>query len=225
MLESFGHWNWIEFFKKNSLCVTLKKEWPNLSLNVVVLQVAIDFTASNGDPRNSCSLHYIHPYQPNEYLKALIAVGEICQDYDRWPTNQSLNQSVSQPINQLINHATSQANSQSLNFTKLNLTDCTITLLYQEMFTPDIFSVQVINRTFKPLINQLHITSINQAFSLMTACACRMQSCHVKDCLSTLQSLSRPRCHLSLESIIFDPSQSHIPAHLIAHLWGSMHTH
>ncbi|XP_034722434.1 copine-4-like, partial [Etheostoma cragini] len=46
------------------------------------LQVAIDFTASNGDPRNSCSLHYIHPYQPNEYLKALVAVGEICQDYD-----------------------------------------------------------------------------------------------------------------------------------------------
>ncbi|KAI3358526.1 hypothetical protein L3Q82_014937, partial [Scortum barcoo] len=42
--------------------------------------VAIDFTASNGDPRNSCSLHYIHPYQPNEYLKALVAVGEICQD-------------------------------------------------------------------------------------------------------------------------------------------------
>uniref|UniRef100_A0A8C6SST7 Copine IVb n=1 Tax=Neogobius melanostomus TaxID=47308 RepID=A0A8C6SST7_9GOBI len=46
--------------------------------------VAIDFTASNGDPRNSCSLHYIHPYQPNEYLKALVAVGEICQDYDRF---------------------------------------------------------------------------------------------------------------------------------------------
>uniref|UniRef100_A0A3P8TTV2 Copine 4 n=1 Tax=Amphiprion percula TaxID=161767 RepID=A0A3P8TTV2_AMPPE len=41
--------------------------------------VAIDFTASNGDPRNSCSLHYIHPYQPNEYLKALVAVGEIYQ--------------------------------------------------------------------------------------------------------------------------------------------------
>ncbi|XP_076869418.1 copine-4 isoform X3 [Brachyhypopomus gauderio] len=38
--------------------------------------------SSNGDPRNSCSLHYIHPYQPNEYLKALVAVGEICQDYD-----------------------------------------------------------------------------------------------------------------------------------------------
>uniref|UniRef100_A0A452TTU6 Copine 7 n=1 Tax=Ursus maritimus TaxID=29073 RepID=A0A452TTU6_URSMA len=45
-------------------------------------QVAIDFTASNGDPRNSCSLHYINPFQPNEYLQALVAVGEICQDYD-----------------------------------------------------------------------------------------------------------------------------------------------
>uniref|UniRef100_A0A8K9URE0 Copine-4 n=1 Tax=Oncorhynchus mykiss TaxID=8022 RepID=A0A8K9URE0_ONCMY len=41
---------------------------------VCVSQVAIDFTASNGDPKNSCSLHYIHPYQPNEYLKALVAV-------------------------------------------------------------------------------------------------------------------------------------------------------
>ncbi|XP_054426244.1 copine-7 [Pteronotus mesoamericanus] len=44
--------------------------------------VAIDFTASNGDPQNSCSLHYIHPFQPNEYLQALVAVGEVCQDYD-----------------------------------------------------------------------------------------------------------------------------------------------
>ncbi|TNN85826.1 Copine-4 [Liparis tanakae] len=60
-----------------------KKNYRNSG--VVILnhcKVAIDFTASNGDPRNSCSLHYIHPYQPNEYLKALVAVGEICQDYD-----------------------------------------------------------------------------------------------------------------------------------------------
>uniref|UniRef100_A0A3Q4MFZ3 Copine IVa n=1 Tax=Neolamprologus brichardi TaxID=32507 RepID=A0A3Q4MFZ3_NEOBR len=58
------------------LCLVLIPDW------LLSLQVAIDFTASNGDPRNSCSLHYIHPYQPNEYLKALVAVGEICQDYD-----------------------------------------------------------------------------------------------------------------------------------------------
>uniref|UniRef100_A0A8C3S7B1 C2 domain-containing protein n=1 Tax=Chelydra serpentina TaxID=8475 RepID=A0A8C3S7B1_CHESE len=67
-----------------------KKSYKNSGIVILnqatisfLFQVAIDFTASNGDPRNSCSLHYIHPYQPNEYLKALVAVGEICQDYDR----------------------------------------------------------------------------------------------------------------------------------------------
>lgn len=44
--------------------------------------VAIDFTASNGDPRQSTSLHYINPYQPTLYSIALQAVGNIIQDYD-----------------------------------------------------------------------------------------------------------------------------------------------
>uniref|UniRef100_A0A8B9P479 C2 domain-containing protein n=1 Tax=Apteryx owenii TaxID=8824 RepID=A0A8B9P479_APTOW len=68
---------------KNSGIVILNQCKVCVTLTFLLLQVAIDFTASNGDPRNSCSLHYIHPYQPNEYLKALVAVGEICQDYDR----------------------------------------------------------------------------------------------------------------------------------------------
>ncbi|KAF3692466.1 Copine-4 [Channa argus] len=60
-----------------------KKNYRNSGIVILnQCKVAIDFTASNGDPRNSCSLHYIHPFQPNEYLKALVAVGEICQDYD-----------------------------------------------------------------------------------------------------------------------------------------------
>ena len=72
-----------------------EKKKPNRLFPIVhflnfLRQVAIDFTASNGDPRNSCSLHYINPYQPNEYLKALIAVGEICQDYDRFVIFMSL---------------------------------------------------------------------------------------------------------------------------------------
>ncbi|XP_078343131.1 copine-3-like isoform X2 [Oculina patagonica] len=44
--------------------------------------VGIDFTASNGDPSHPQSLHYVNPYEPNEYVKALVAVGEVCQDYD-----------------------------------------------------------------------------------------------------------------------------------------------
>lgn len=44
--------------------------------------VAIDFTASNGNPSQSTSLHYMNPYQMNAYAMALKAVGEIIQDYD-----------------------------------------------------------------------------------------------------------------------------------------------
>ncbi|XP_051873556.1 copine-9-like isoform X2 [Pristis pectinata] len=44
--------------------------------------VAIDFTASNGNPSQPTSLHYMNPYQMNAYAMALKAVGEIIQDYD-----------------------------------------------------------------------------------------------------------------------------------------------
>uniref|UniRef100_A0A674PKE8 Copine family member 9 n=1 Tax=Takifugu rubripes TaxID=31033 RepID=A0A674PKE8_TAKRU len=44
--------------------------------------VAIDFTASNGNPSQPTSLHYMSPYQMNMYAMALKAVGEIIQDYD-----------------------------------------------------------------------------------------------------------------------------------------------
>ena len=68
-------WDWSTGTQARKEGSRLTTPWP--------LQEAIDFTASNGDPRNSCSLHYINPFQPNEYLQALVAVGEICQDYDR----------------------------------------------------------------------------------------------------------------------------------------------
>ncbi|XP_059147710.1 copine-3-like isoform X2 [Physella acuta] len=44
--------------------------------------VGIDFTASNGNPSQSTSLHYINPHSPNEYMAAIKTVGEVCQDYD-----------------------------------------------------------------------------------------------------------------------------------------------
>ncbi|KAH9489380.1 Copine-8 [Bulinus truncatus] len=44
--------------------------------------VAVDFTASNGNPQSPESLHYINPYYPNQYAAAITAVGEIIQDYD-----------------------------------------------------------------------------------------------------------------------------------------------
>lgn len=45
--------------------------------------VAIDFTASNGNPRLPDSLHYIDPTgRPNAYQKAILDVGEVLQFYD-----------------------------------------------------------------------------------------------------------------------------------------------
>lgn len=43
--------------------------------------VAIDFTGSNGNPRDPNSLHYISNH-PNDYMKAIWAVGNVIQDYD-----------------------------------------------------------------------------------------------------------------------------------------------
>lgn len=44
--------------------------------------VAIDFTASNGDPRNYQSLHYMDPARPNHYATALLSVGQVVEQYD-----------------------------------------------------------------------------------------------------------------------------------------------
>uniref|UniRef100_A0A8C6M559 Copine-2 n=1 Tax=Nothobranchius furzeri TaxID=105023 RepID=A0A8C6M559_NOTFU len=48
----------------------------------LMFTVGIDFTASNGNPREPSSLHYINPLGSNEYLSAILAVGQIIQDYD-----------------------------------------------------------------------------------------------------------------------------------------------
>jgi hypothetical protein len=48
------------------------------------MSVAIDFTGSNGDPRQPGTLHYIHQDgQLNDYEKALSAVGSIVAKYDQ----------------------------------------------------------------------------------------------------------------------------------------------
>jgi len=44
--------------------------------------VAIDFTASNGDPRTPQSLHYSSPNKPSDYVQALQALGGVIEDYD-----------------------------------------------------------------------------------------------------------------------------------------------
>ncbi|KAF3689149.1 Copine-2 [Channa argus] len=60
-----------------------KKNYKNSGVIIVKsCKVGIDFTASNGNPREPSSLHYINPLGSNEYLAAILAVGQIIQDYD-----------------------------------------------------------------------------------------------------------------------------------------------
>lgn len=48
----------------------------------IQLMIAVDFTASNGDPRDSKSLHYMGGGRMNDYQKALTAVGAVLEPYD-----------------------------------------------------------------------------------------------------------------------------------------------
>lgn len=50
-----------------------------LELNVVV---AIDFTGSNGDPRQPGTLHNLNPNKRNDYQKAIASIVHVLADYD-----------------------------------------------------------------------------------------------------------------------------------------------
>uniref|UniRef100_A0A8C7PYM2 Copine II n=1 Tax=Oncorhynchus mykiss TaxID=8022 RepID=A0A8C7PYM2_ONCMY len=69
-------------------CINPKKQKKKKSYRnsgIIILKsckVGIDFTASNGNPREASSLHFINPLGSNEYLSAILAVGQIIQDYD-----------------------------------------------------------------------------------------------------------------------------------------------
>ena len=50
---------------------------------IIYTYIFTDFTASNGNPRNPDSLHYIaYGGQMNQYELAIKSVGEIIEDYD-----------------------------------------------------------------------------------------------------------------------------------------------
>jgi hypothetical protein len=56
-------------------------DFVNGGLHMSVV-VGIDCTASNGSPGYANSLHYLSPYQPNQYQRAISAVGSVMEPYD-----------------------------------------------------------------------------------------------------------------------------------------------
>lgn len=68
-------------FKSEQVCSFL--DYIQSGSTEMNFTVAIDFTASNGNPASPSSLHYLNPYgTPNQYAAAIQAVGNIIQDYD-----------------------------------------------------------------------------------------------------------------------------------------------
>jgi len=50
-----------------------------LQLNIAF---SIDFTGSNLEPHNPKSLHYIHPTEPNQYIRSMVSISDVVSEYD-----------------------------------------------------------------------------------------------------------------------------------------------
>lgn len=86
----------------------ITKDYSFLDFILAGLQVnftvAIDFTGSNGDPRDSQSLHCIHPNHPNQYIQAIQTVGTVIQDYDSDQCFPALGFGAKVPPNMEVSH-------------------------------------------------------------------------------------------------------------------------
>ncbi|XP_053539658.1 copine-9 [Ictalurus punctatus] len=128
--------------------------------------VAIDFTASNGNPAQPTSLHYMSPYQMNTYAMALKAVGEIIQDYDSDKLFPAYGFGAKLPPNGKISHAFPlNGNSEDPN--------CVGIEEVLEAYFQSLRKVQLYGPTnFAPVINQVaraaqDVTDGSQYFVLL----------------------------------------------------------
>ncbi|XP_029548967.1 copine-9 isoform X1 [Salmo trutta] len=128
--------------------------------------VAIDFTASNGNPSQPTSLHYMSPYQMNAYAMALKAVGEIIQDYDSDKMFPAYGFGAKLPPDGKISHAF-PLNSNSEN------PNCVGIEGVLEAYFQSLRTVQLYGPTnFAPVINQVarcaeDVTDGSQYFVLL----------------------------------------------------------
>ncbi|XP_028430545.1 LOW QUALITY PROTEIN: copine-9 [Perca flavescens] len=128
--------------------------------------VAIDFTASNGNPSQPTSLHYMNPYQMNAYAMALKAVGEIIQDYDSDKLFPAYGFGAKLPPDGKISHAF-PLNSNTEN------PNCVAIEGILEAYFQSLRTVQLYGPTnFAPVINQVarcaaEVTDGSQYFVLL----------------------------------------------------------
>ncbi|XP_036388905.1 copine-9-like [Megalops cyprinoides] len=128
--------------------------------------VAIDFTASNGNPSQPTSLHYMNPYQMNAYAMALKAVGEIIQDYDSDKLFPAYGFGAKLPPDGKISHAF-PLNSDSENPNCIGI-EGVLEAYFQSLRTVQLYGPT----NFAPVINQVarsaaDVTDGSQYFVLL----------------------------------------------------------
>ncbi|EPY36958.1 copine I-like protein [Strigomonas culicis] len=65
-----------QFVKTTTFLEHMKR---GLQINIAF---SIDFTGSNGNWTHPSSLHYFSPQMPNQYIRAMLAVSDVVQEYD-----------------------------------------------------------------------------------------------------------------------------------------------
>uniref|UniRef100_A0AAY4E5H3 C2 domain-containing protein n=1 Tax=Denticeps clupeoides TaxID=299321 RepID=A0AAY4E5H3_9TELE len=156
--------------------------------------VAIDFTASNGNPSQPTSLHYMNPYQMNMYAMALKAVGEIIQDYDSDKLFPAYGFGAKLPPDGKISHAFPlNSNTDDPN--------CVGIEGVLEVYFQSLRSVQLYGPTnFAPVINQVarsakEVTDGSQYFVLLM-----ITDGVISDMVQTKEAVVNVRTHHSLSN-------------------------
>ena len=120
--------------------------------------IAVDFTASNGDPRDQRSLHYMNPQtMENQYTTAIRSVGDIVQDYDTDKQFPALGFGARIPPNGQVSH------EFFLNLSQENNPYCSGVEGVLQAYHHSLQSVKLYGPTnFSPVIN--HVANFARAY-------------------------------------------------------------
>ena len=77
--NEYGNLGVLQINYNNSKKISLEQFIKKGQIN---LDIAIDYTSSNGFPKNQSSLHYMYGKEPNDYEKAIRSCGDIIAYYD-----------------------------------------------------------------------------------------------------------------------------------------------
>ena len=126
----------------------------------VDLTFAIDFTLSNGDPRERGSLHYFDPAR-NQYMKAIRAVGDILQYYnsDKLVNLYGFGGAI-HPYNQRGSHCF--ALNGNIFDPRVNGIDEVISHYQSALSTVNLYGPTYFNEILSETNNKMQATQVNQ---------------------------------------------------------------